>query len=1212
MKINYNGKEVGKWYHNDAVIPKAYINDNMVFPRMPDSAPPTPVGCPYEIYTGSTISTYEGDNPQVYILDSKKWYMRTTLGNYKEYGVYADQLSNDAYVGELAIYDGHEYEYTASGWVDLGEVQSGGSLPVNVFSLNYNAKHMDGNTFLREEGQLVDADATINGSNYTINDGYVTIGNTNAGTTYCAVGGFQTYMNRNNSNPEITIISKAKTNPAYNNHYSLLCNRGSNYNWMWRPYRNKLCLHGGSGEIGNLSIPQGEVVIGSARVNSSRQLILNDWSNGTTNTTNSFSYGSLESGGFAMFRDYYNSTSEPWSGDFYWVFMCQSTLTDEEVQQVIQYNEEGGIEYIKEYDAKAAPTTAITVSTVEELESITCGLFEGMKAKVGNDNYKYTNGEWVLLNPCITGLTINQDSFNVTLNGETVEATVEPSSTPGMYVYSIIYADTITSFKNHIQNNSGIRTWVWTGLGDVSDNVELNMMFYYCSGLHTVVWPTNIVNMGDSMFFFSTSITGLTVNELDGRSVSMPLNTLSRSGVIKFDAYDCKASSFVVQGLEGDYLKQVRLPKNATILNVSNNQLRAILDTIEVHPENSVLRVDGKTLMNGNEIYRCVNGLTTFPVSYNSIKKGACLDIKPGADEITLPNISSVPESAYKFDISERPNLKLIIPSTNNMVFNGGGNFPNCYVDATNVHSQWFDTVYMNGSQYSTSKWKWLNNGEEVKEYTSNAIAIKGGVSECNSIEVLNFPNASATTATFFNDYNLRSVTYGSVESFVNMIAAYNSVNVLTKFKHFTFPSTTTTINVSNIFYNNTGMVDITVLAETPPYLRTSVFTQNSCPIYVPVGKLTAYQTASNWSALSSRLREIGDTPAYQATGLLDLNYNNVPRLFYSDENNTQREATIYFTDDGWGATFGYTPYGFNQGSDCRVYSMDLRLLTSVSSITQNVCAGYEAYLPSSVTNLSNKFFSYDYCTAHMTSMTPPALTRYSSSKKIAYIVPVGALSAYQTASNWSNETFIFEEGNDQFIRMETSDGKNPRLNDFGFYMIDGKWGYLTNGNIIGRTNNNVSNALSTNVTKFDASRATTVTTFGDCLFYEHKNTEIVFPPNLTTIRPDAFSKYEADELIIPEGVTEIMARGFSYAKIKHLTLPSSIVSLGAYCLNNTDTEYIVINATTPPTINYGTVTYYYGGNIYVPDASVNAYKTASNWDYVASKIKPISEKPVS
>ena len=75
--------------------------------------------------------------------------------------------------------------------------------------------------------------------------------------------------------------------------------------------------------------------------------------------------------------------------------------------------------------------------------------------------------------------------------------------------------------------------------------------------------------------------------------------------------------------------------------------------------------------------------------------------------------------------------------------------------------------------------------------------------------------------------------------------------------------------------------------------------------------------------------------------------------------------------------------------------------------------------------------------------------------------------------------------------------------------------------------------------------------------------------------------------------------------------LPSTLTSMGkATFLRCTALRWVVCPCTTPPTIESNsflntTCT------IYVPDASVNTYKTATNWVSLASRIKPISEMPV-
>jgi hypothetical protein len=117
----------------------------------------------------------------------------------------------------------------------------------------------------------------------------------------------------------------------------MFANRDSNYNWMYRCYSNMLTLHG-SGELGSVSVTT-QPVIESVRVDSSRLATYNNYTDNTSSTYPWFIYGSTNSGDFALFAGYASTTGEWFVGDFYWVYMCQGTLTDEQVQQVIDYNE---------------------------------------------------------------------------------------------------------------------------------------------------------------------------------------------------------------------------------------------------------------------------------------------------------------------------------------------------------------------------------------------------------------------------------------------------------------------------------------------------------------------------------------------------------------------------------------------------------------------------------------------------------------------------------------------------------------------------------------------------------------------------------------------------------------------------------------------------------------------------------------------------------
>lgn len=76
---------------------------------------------------------------------------------------------------------------------------------------------------------------------------------------------------------------------------------------------------------------------------------------------------------------------------------------------------------------------------------------------------------------------------------------------------------------------------------------------------------------------------------------------------------------------------------------------------------------------------------------------------------------------------------------------------------------------------------------------------------------------------------------------------------------------------------------------------------------------------------------------------------------------------------------------------------------------------------------------------------------------------------------------------------------------------------------------------------------------------------------------------------------------------LKSVVFPGTITSLNDDVLgNNTNMEYIIIKATTPPTLGRRPFASDYP--IYVPNASVEAYKTATNWSTYASRIFPISQ----
>lgn len=226
------------------------------------------------------------------------------------------------------------------------------SLPAVPYSLNYNAKQYiaSGFTIPQTLGQLQNVNAVCNyGYNIVDHsaDGYISI----TGNTRMIISGNNgTYLNRNNteSGAAMTIISKAVNAWPNSNSYSLLTNRRSgqwqsNLNWMYRQYNNNVKLHGVIADA-SIACSTSEPNIIATRTyydNGSVKVYYNNYTQGISTQPEAFEYngnGAITNGG-ALFCDYVNNNDEFFIGDFYWIYMSQSVLTDEQIQKVINFNE---------------------------------------------------------------------------------------------------------------------------------------------------------------------------------------------------------------------------------------------------------------------------------------------------------------------------------------------------------------------------------------------------------------------------------------------------------------------------------------------------------------------------------------------------------------------------------------------------------------------------------------------------------------------------------------------------------------------------------------------------------------------------------------------------------------------------------------------------------------------------------------------------------
>lgn len=121
----------------------------------------------------------------------------------------------------------------------------------------------------------------------------------------------------------------------------------------------------------------------------------------------------------------------------------------------------------------------------------------------------------------------------------------------------------------------------------------------------------------------------------------------------------------------------------------------------------------------------------------------------------------------------------------------------------------------------------------------------------------------------------------------------------------------------------------------------------------------------------------------------------------------------------------------------------------------------------------------------------------------------------------------------------------------------------------------------------------------------------IQLPETLKTIDSNQFTYSALEELIVPENVETIGAGLCRYChKLRKVIIKTNLITAtgGYFLVDCPNLEKLIIYTVTPPTFNWGsfddtpsTV------KIYVPDASVSAYKTTAGWKNRANYIYPLS-----
>lgn len=142
-----------------------------------------------------------------------------------------------------------------------------------------------------------------------------------------------------------------------------------------------------------------------------------------------------------------------------------------------------------------------------------------------------------------------------------------------------------------------------------------------------------------------------------------------------------------------------------------------------------------------------------------------------------------------------------------------------------------------------------------------------------------------------------------------------------------------------------------------------------------------------------------------------------------------------------------------------------------------------------------------------------------------------------------------------------------------------------------------------------------TVTEIGGNAFWGCEELPEINLPSVRTISSRAFLQcYALHKIDLGNSLTNIGNRAFmECTNLNNITLPSTVTTIGDEVFSGcSGLTSLTCMAATPPTLGTGTFkstdNHTVSGypTIYVPAASVNAYKTANNWSSFATHIQPI------
>ena len=203
---------------------------------------------------------------------------------------------------------------------------------------------------------------------------------------------------------------------------------------------------------------------------------------------------------------------------------------------------------------------------------------------------------------------------------------------------------------------------------------------------------------------------------------------------------------------------------------------------------------------------------------------------------------ASQPTRMYGYYIDDNPSWSILGVNLFDMINIDGVDIEPSTIDSTNGNYQ-------------------LSQGNHVVKYTlkDNTKILGQSFYGCIAMTSVIFPSTveEVEYEAFRNCYSLRTIKMNEGLQIVGD-SAFEGYDYDALQGNVTFPSTVTSIGAT-VFSYETNLTSVTMLATTPPTIRSSSFgsEENTYIIYVPSESLNAYKSATNWTRYVERIQPI-------------------------------------------------------------------------------------------------------------------------------------------------------------------------------------------------------------------------------------------------------------------------------------------------------------------------------------------------------------------